>query len=169
MLAPAPTFRAPLSPWTTADDELEIAPITTEVSATLPVGAGTAFEAFADVGQTPRWLSVVQSARVARLHSDGRPAVVAFLARLERATIGYSMHYAWDVTDLSASWSTPEGATVHIAGDARFTPLSARACLLHYRLTLELPFETEWANASFGGNAAAAVASEFREHLRRLA
>jgi hypothetical protein len=35
-------------------------------------------------------------------------------------------------------------------------------------LSIELPFESEWSNASFGGNAAAAVASEFREHLRRL-
>jgi uncharacterized membrane protein len=162
------THRAPLSPWT-ADEDLEIAPITTEVSATLPVGARTAFEAFADVAQTPRWLSVVQSARVVRADETGRPLVVAFLARLERATIGYSLTYRWDPTDLSIAWSTPEGATVNISGDIRFTPLSARASLMHYRLTLELPFETEWTNASFGGNAAAAVASDFREHLRRLA
>jgi uncharacterized membrane protein len=167
MHAVAPVALAPLSPWT-ADDELGIAPITTEVSATLPVGAGTAFEAFADIAQTPRWMSIVQSARVARVDDNGRPSVVAFLARLERATIGYSLSYRWDPTDLTVSWSTPDGATVHISGDARFTPLSARACLLHYRLTLELPFESEWASVGFGGNAAAAVASEFREHLRRL-
>jgi uncharacterized membrane protein len=162
------THRAPLSPWT-PDEDLEIAPITTEVSATLPVGAGTAFEAFADIAQTPRWLSVVQSARVVKKDENGRPLVVAFLARLERATIGYSLTYRWDPTDLSIAWSTPDGATVHIGGDIRFTPLSSRACLMHYRLTMELPFETEWSNASFGGNAAAAVASDFREHHRRLA
>jgi hypothetical protein len=155
----------PLSPWSTADD-LDVAPITTEVSATLPVGAGTAFEAFADVAQTPRWLSIVQSARIARVDDRGRPAVAAFLARMERATIGYSLHYRWDPVTLSVTWSTPEGGSVLIAGDARFTPLSAKACLLHYRLTMELPFDGEWANASFTGNAAAAVASEFREYLR---
>jgi uncharacterized membrane protein len=158
----------PLSPWTSADDELEAAPVTTEVSATLPVGARTAFEAFADVAQTPRWLSVIQSARVVRTDADGRPRVAAFLARLERATIGYSLTYRFDPTDLTVGWSTPDGATVQIVGEVRFTPLSAKACLMHYKLSLDLPFESEWSNASFGGNAAAAVASEFREHLRRL-
>jgi hypothetical protein len=158
---------APLSPWTT-DDDLALAPITTEVSATLPVGAGTAFEVFADVGQTPRWLSLVQSARVTRFDDDGRPALVAFLARLERATIGYSLSYRWDATDLTVCWSTPDGATVHISGDAHFAPLSSRACLMHYRLSLELPFDTDWGGSGFGGNAAATVASEFREHLRRI-
>lgn len=158
---------APLSPWT-ADDDLGIAPITTEVSATLPVGAGTAFEAFADVAQTPRWLSIVQSARVVHFDDDGRPTMVAFLARLERGTIGYSLTYRWDPHDLAVSWSTPDGATIHISGDAHWTPLSSRACLMHYRLTLELPFDTDWAGVGYGGNAAATVASEFREHLRRL-
>ncbi len=157
----------PLSPW--SDDEVELAPITTEVSATLPVGARAAFEAFSDVAQTPRWLSVVQSARVCRKDAEGRPLTVAFLARLERATIGYSLGYAWDVHDLSVRWHTPVGGSVHISGDARFVPLSARACLFHYKLTLEMPFESEWINVSFTGNAAAAVASEFREHLRRAA
>lgn len=164
---PAAAHLAPLSPWT--DDALDVAPITTEVSATLPVGAGTAFEAFADVSRTPRWLSVVQSARVVRADDHGRPLLVAFLARMERATIGYSLHYRWDATDLRVAWTTPEGGSVRIAGDVRFGPLSSRACLMHYRLSLELPVHGEWANASFGGNAAAAVASEFREYLRNLA
>jgi len=157
----------PLSPWTT-DDDFDVAPITTEVSATLPVGAGTAFDAFKDVVCIPRWLSVVQSARVARIDAHGHPQVVAYLARLERATIGYSLHYRWDPETLSVTWSTPEGGSVLIAGDAHFTPLSVRACLLHYRLTLELPFQGEWDNVSFAGNAAAAVASEFREYLRHF-
>jgi hypothetical protein len=162
----APLALSSRSPWT--DDELDVAPITTEVSATLPVGAGTAFEAFGDVTKTPRWLSVVQSARVVRSDAHGRPLLVAFLARLERATIGYSLEYTWDETDLTVSWTTPASGSVRIIGDVRFTPLSTRACLMHYRLSLELPFESEWANASFGGHAAAAVASEFREYLRAI-
>jgi uncharacterized membrane protein len=166
MPAAAPLALTSRSPWT--DDELDLAPITTEVSATLPVGAGTAFEAFGDVTKTPRWLSVVQSARVVRTDAQDRPQQVAFLARLERATIGYSLHYTWDATDLTVAWTTPDGASVRIIGDVRFTPLSARACLMHYRLSLEMPFESEWANASFAGNAAAAVASEFREYLRAI-
>ncbi len=148
-------------------DAVDAPPITTEVSATLPAGARTAFEAFGDIAQTPRWLSVVQSARVALADADGRPLQVSFLARLERATIGYTLSYRWDPTDLACSWSTPDGASLRIGGDVRFLPLSARACLMHYRLSIELPFDSEWVNASFAGNAAAAVASEFREHLRR--
>jgi uncharacterized membrane protein len=166
MPAVAPLALTSRSPWT--DDDLDVAPITTEVSATLPVGAGTAFEAFGDVTRTPRWLSVLQSVRVVKNDEHGRPLLVAFLARLERATIGYSLEYRWDETDLTVAWSTPEGSSVHIVGDVRFTPLSTRACLMHYRLSLELPFRSEWANASFGGNAAAAVASEFREYLRTI-
>lgn len=163
---PALAALEPLSPWTTDEDP---APATTQVSATLPVGARTAFESFADVAQTPKWLSVVQSARVCRTDADGRPMMVAFLARLERATIGYSLGYAWDPTDLSVRWHTPVGGSVHISGEARFVPLSARASLFHYSLSLQLPFDGDWINASFTGNAAAAVASEFREHLRRAA
>lgn len=159
---------APLSPWT--DDEVvALSPQTTEVQATLPVGAATAYAAFADLPGLPRWMSVVQSVRVVQADEAGRPKVAAFLARMERATIGYSLHYAWDPTDLQVWWTTPPGTSLRIGGDARFRPLSARACLFHYRLTLEVPLQADWANASFTGNAAAAVASEFREHLRRFA
>ena len=147
--------------------DLELPPITTEVSATLPVGAGTAYEVFADVAQTPRWLSVVQSARVIEADERGRPVRVAFLARMERATIGYTLHYQWDDDGLGVAWSTAADASVRIAGDVRFRALSARACLMHYRLTIELPFDAGWINESFDGNAAAAVACDFREHLRR--
>ncbi len=149
-------------------DVYELPPITTEVSATLPVGAPVAFEAFADVAQTPRWLSVVLSTRVLEADRRDRPLRASFLARLERATIGYQLHYRWDDDALGVSWSTPDGSNVHIVGDVRFTPLSARASLMHYRLSLEVPVDSGWINESFAGNAAAAVASDFREHLRRL-
>jgi hypothetical protein len=151
-----------------ASEPLGFVPITTEVSATLPVSAELAFDAFSDVAGTPQWLSILQSARVARFDTEGRPQVVAFLARLERATVGYSLHYQWDEATHSVSWSTPEGGSVLITGDAQFTPLSTHACLLHYRLTMELPFDGVWVNESFTGNAAATVASEFREYLRGL-
>lgn len=150
-------------------DVYELPPITTEVSATLPVAAAVAFAAFADVAQTPRWLSVVQSTRVLEVEDRGRPLRASFLARLERATIGYVLRYTWDDSGLAVAWSTPDGASVRIVGDVRFLPLSARASLMHYQISLELPVDSGWINESFSGNAAAAVASEFREHLRRLA
>lgn len=156
----------PLSPWT--DDDADPAPATTEGSATLGVSAQVAYEALADVSQTPRWLSVVRSARVAQSDAEGRPLHVAFLAQLDRATIGYTLSYRWDPGAFAVSWSTPAGASVVVAGEAVFTPLSARACLFHYRLTLHAPFTPDW-SASFAGNAAACVVSDFREYLRRLA
>ena len=58
---------------------LDLPPVSTEVATTLPVRAEVAFEVFADAGETPRWLSVVQSARVLHRTADGRPHHAAVL------------------------------------------------------------------------------------------
>mgnify|MGYP002400579871 CR=1 FL=1 len=52
-------------------------PLASEVSTTLNISAGAAFEVFADAVEIPRWLPLVQTARVLKLHQDGRPARVA--------------------------------------------------------------------------------------------
>jgi hypothetical protein len=72
---------------------LDLPPVSTEVATTLPVRAEVAFEVFADAGETPRWLSVVQSARVMSRTPDGRPLQVSFHANFERATLGYRVTY----------------------------------------------------------------------------
>ena len=143
-------------------------PMTTEVSVTLPVAAPLAFEVFADAGETPRWLSVVQSARVLERGADGRPLTVAFRAAFDRATLGYVVHYRYQPEALTVTWATATDAAIRVDGEARFTGLSERACLMTYRLSLELPVSQAWLEQHYDGHAASAVVGDFREHLRRF-
>lgn len=145
-----------------------ILPLSSEVSTTLPVGAAVAYEIFSDVVETPRWLPVVQSAKVLERTESGRPAKVAFMGRLERGSLGYTLHYKYDDASLLVSWQTPESSGVLLAGEARFLPLSARACLMVYRLAMELPMSAGWCDPSYEGHPASAVVADFREHLKRL-
>src|SRR5262245_27244768 len=76
----------------------KILPLSSEVSTTLAVGAGVAYEIFADVVQTPRWLPIVQSAKVLERTAAGRPEKVAFMGKLERGSLGYTLLYRYDDT-----------------------------------------------------------------------
>lgn len=143
-------------------------PLSSEVSTTLSVSAGVAYEIFADVVQTPRWLPVVQSANVLERTAAGRPEKVAFMGKLERGSLGYTLLYRYDDTSLLVSWQTPDSSSVLLTGEARFLPLSARACLMVYRLAMELPTSAGWSDPSYEGHPASAVVADFREHLKRL-
>ncbi len=140
---------------------------TTEVAATLPVRAHVAYEIFADTGETPRWLSVIQAAHVLERGLDGRPSKVSFRAAFDRATIGYVLHYQYHPEDLTVMWQSSRAGSIRVDGEARFQPLSHRACLMTYRLTLELPVSGDWIERHYDGHAASAVVGDFREHLRR--
>ena len=146
---------------------LDLPPVSTEVATTLPVRAEVAFEVFADAGETPRWLSVVQSARVMSRTPHGRPLQVSFHANFERATLGYRVTYDYRPAELTVRWSTDDGSAIRVDGEARFTPLSPRACLMTYRLALELPVSRAQIERHYDGHAASAVVGDFREHLRR--
>ena len=139
-------------------------PLSSEVSTTLSVSAGAAFEVFADAVEIPRWLPLVQTARVLANHPDGRPARVAFTRRLERGSLGY----AYDPSTHTISWQTPATSSVVLSGQARFVPLSMRACLMMYSLVLELPVVDDMISNELEGHPASLVVAEFREHLRRL-
>jgi hypothetical protein len=145
----------------------EIAP-SSEVSTTLNVSAGAAFEIFADAVEIPRWLPLVQSARVVNLQPDGRPSRVAFTRKLERGSLGYTLEYRYDPTSYTIRWSTPSSSNVVLSGEARFVPLSTRACLMLYRLTVDLPVVDDILTTELDGHPASLVVAEFREHLRRL-
>jgi len=142
-------------------------PVTTEVAATLPVRAHVGYEVFADTSETPRWLSVVQAAHVLERGVDGRPSRVSYRAAFERATLGYVLRYEYLPEDLTVRWWSSRAGGIVVDGEARFTPLSARACLMTYRLSLDLPVSRDWIEAHFDGHAASAVVGDFREHLRR--
>jgi len=143
-------------------------PLVSEVSTTLTVSAQTAYEVFTDAIEIPRWLPIVQTARVLTRGEDGRPKRVSFTRKLERGSLGYTLHYTYDVDALTVSWTTPDGSNVVMSGEARFVPLSSRACLMLYRLVLDLPIVDDLINSELDKHPASLVVAEFREHLRRL-
>ncbi|MBA3455974.1 MAG: hypothetical protein H0T42_22945 [Deltaproteobacteria bacterium] len=145
-----------------------VSPLASEVSTTLTVGAGVAFEVFADAMEVPRWLPIVQTARVVRRTPEGRPERVAFTRKLERGSLGYTLEYKYDPSTLGVQWSTPASSNVVLQGEARFIPLSSRACMMLYRLVLDLPIVDDLINSELDKHPASLVVSEFREHLRRL-
>lgn len=145
-----------------------MSPMTSEVSTTLSLGAGAAYEVFADAVEIPRWLPLVQTARVLTSHPDGRPNRVAFTRRLERGSLGYTLEYRYDPTNHRITWETPTTSNVVLSGEAKFIPLSTRACLMMYRLDLDLPVVDDAIAAELDGHPASLVVAEFREHLRRL-
>lgn len=144
------------------------AAVPSEVSTTLNLSAGAAFEVFADAVEIPRWLPLVQSARVLSLGVNGRPSRVAFTRRLERGSLGYTVEYRYDPSTYTVSWSTPSTSNMVLSGEARFVPLSSRACLMVYRLVIEMPIVDDLVTAELDGHPASLVVAEFREHLRRL-
>ena len=143
-------------------------PLSSEVSTTLTVGAGVAYEIFSDALEIPRWLPLVQAARTLVRYPDGRPRRVAFTRTLERGSLGYALEYRYDPANLSVAWTTPEASNVVLTGEARVMPLSSRACLMLYRLVLDLPIVDDLLSTELDRHPASHVVAEFREHLRRL-
>jgi len=150
-----------------SNDEAEAhKPITTTASATLPVSAEVAFEAFGDAAETPRWLSVLHAARVIERDDQGRARRVAFVGRLERGSIGYTLDYQFDPHALVITWKSAPDAPVQVRGEVTFAPLSSRACLMTYSVSLHAPVGP-WSDPSFEHHPASAIVTGFREHLRR--
>ena len=143
-------------------------PLASEVSTTLSVGAGVAYEVFADAVEVPRWLPIVQTSKVTARTSEGRPARVQFTRKLQRGSLGYTLEYKYDQSLYSVAWTTPTESNVVMYGEARFIALSSRACMMLYRLTLDLPVVDVTISNELDRHPASLVVAEFREHLRRL-
>lgn len=143
-------------------------PLSSEVSTTLSVPAAAAYEIFSDAVEIPRWLPIVQAARTLVRYADGRPQRVAFTRKLERGSLGYTLEYRYDPTALTVAWTTPAASSVVLTGEARFSPLSTRACLMLYRLVVDLPIVDDLIHSELDKHPASQVVAEFREHLRRL-
>jgi len=143
-------------------------PLASEVSTTLTVGAGAAYEIFADAVEVPRWLPLIQTARILSRRNDGRATRVAFTRKLERGSLGYTLEYSYDPSTYTVAWATPMTSNVVLSGEARFVPLSTKACLMLYRLVIDLPIVDDLISNELDGHPASTVVSEFREHLRRL-
>lgn len=142
-------------------------PLASEVSTTLAVSAPEAYELFAEAADVPRWLPLVQRAHVLA-SSDGRATRVAFTRKLERGSLGYTLEYAYEPGAYTITWATSESSNVVLSGEARFVPLSTRACLMMYRLVIELPIVDDLLTGELDGHPASLVVAEFREHLRRV-
>ena len=143
-------------------------PLSSEVSTTLTIGDGVAYEVFSDAVEIPRWLPIVQAARTLVRYPDGRPHKVAFTRKLERGSLGYTLEYRYDPATFTVAWTTPAASNVVLSGEARFAPLSERACLMLYRLVLDLPIVDDLLSSELDRHPASHVVAEFREHLRRL-
>src|SRR5688572_6382182 len=72
-----------------------ILPTAEWLTVALPRPADQCYELFCNVERIPEWLQVVRSTIVRRKDRLGRPREVSFLARLQRATIGYTLSYAY--------------------------------------------------------------------------
>ena len=142
-------------------------PLCSEVSTTLTVAAGAAYEIFSDASELPRWLPILQTARTVTRYPDGHLQRVAFIRKLERGSLSYTLEYAYDPASCMVTWSAPEGSNVVLNGEVRFVPLSTRACLMLYRLVIDLPIADDLVDGELDKHPASHVVSEFREHLRR--
>src|SRR4051812_13472870 len=137
------------------------APLASEVSTTLSVGARVAYEVFADAVEVPRWLPIIQTARIVSRSEEGRAVRVAFTRRLERGSLGYTLEYSYDPSTYTVSWMTPGTSNVVMSGEARFLPLSSRACMMLYRLVLDLPIVGDLISNELDGHPASLVVGEF--------
>jgi uncharacterized membrane protein len=132
--------------------------------------ARVCYELFCDAERVPEWLRVVRSARVRERNRGGRPTVVTFLAELERATVGYTLDYAYRERDLGVSWSTASDGNLLVAGWAQFTPLGPAAALMTYQLVLDTECAAAtWLDPFFDGHPASSVMSDFRDFAIRAA
>jgi hypothetical protein len=122
---------------------------------------------FGDAVEIPRWLPIVQAARMLTRYPDGHPQRVAFKRKLERGSLGYTLEYRYHPTTLTVRWSTPTASSIVLSGVARFVPLSAQACLMLYRLAIDLPIVDGRRANELDRHPASEVVAELREHVRR--
>lgn len=138
------------------------------LSTALPRPADDCYDLFCEVARIPEWLSVVRSAMVVRRDFHERPTEVAFLARLERATVGYTCHYRYEPGRRRVDWSTAPGARLRVAGAASFQPLGPSTCLMSYQLDLDVGGLPAWSDPMFEGHAASASLLDFRDFVLRV-
>jgi len=146
-----------------------VTPIPEWLTIPLPRTADACYELFCDVGRIPEWLTVVRSAVITRRDRNERPREVAFLARLERATVGYTLTYRYRHSERWVCWATPEESSISVSGFAQFSPLGARSCLMTYSLALDLGDGRlpSWSDPLYEGHAASAAMTDFRDFVTR--
>jgi hypothetical protein len=158
--APRPTPARP-SPELTGREVLSIS---------LPIAARPAYDAFCDVQAVPRWLPLVHAVRVLSSTASGRPERVAFVGRVDRSAIRYTLFYSHDEGQRVVSWGTAPGSLILIAGRAQFVPLGERATLMQYQLAVDLAEGAglAWEDPFHGRHATSVVMNQFRDYIQRV-
>ena len=146
-----------------------LSPAPDHLSTALPRSADECYALFCEAERIPEWLTVVRSAVVTRRDDRRRARDVAFLARLQRATVGYTCRYKYNSTHRRVDWSTRTDTSIRVAGFAVFAPLGDKACLMTYGLDLDLGDNglPGWSDPMFEGHAASASMSDFRDFVLR--
>lgn len=159
----APSDGADLEEFTVDDD-----PPTNIMSVSLSISAKEAFDLFCESDRVHEWMTVVRSSQVIARSSCGRPKQTAFIAQLERSSLGYTMHYEYDDETLTIRWCNGPANTTRISGSAHFTRLKTNSCMMHYELNMHsdttLP---SWGDPMFNGHPASSVLCDFREFVAR--
>jgi hypothetical protein len=138
------------------------------LSLTLHRPARDCFSLFSFVERVPEWLRAVGSAHVEARDHVGRPARSVLMARLKRATVGFSLNYRYSRRGLHVAWSTPEGSGLKMHGFARFQPLELRSCLMTFCLGVDVGGLPEFADEPFCLDPAATAMADFRDYAVRV-
>jgi len=137
------------------------------ITTTLPVPAEIGYQRFVQVDDLPLWLPIVRSVRIQQYGPGGEPMRASFLASLDNATVGYTLFYEYDRTQLALRWATPPGSTIQVSGAASFQPLGPKACLMGYALRLDRGDLPAWRDPFFENHAPSAVLGHFRDFIHR--
>ena len=138
----------------------------TVVTALLDKPAEYCYRMFSRPEDTPRWLWVVGNAVVQRRDHIGRALDVDFMGKLERASIAYSLTYAYDDDELEVSWHRHGGAVKALAGTARFSPEDEGSCRMRYTLQSEISKNLpRWSDGLYDTRPAESVVLDFCEWL----
>ena len=146
----------------------DLEPPTRVLSAALPAPAQEAFHLFCDSARVHEWMGVVRSSRVISREACGRPGRTAFIVRLERSSMGYTMQYTYSDETLTVRWCNGSEGSMRISGKAQFSPVGRRSCMMHYELDMESDTSLPaWGDPMYNGHPAASVVSDFRKFLAR--
>lgn len=136
----------------------------------IATGADHCYRLLCDVKRIPEWVSGVASVEILDVDQSHRPVLVRFVGMPGRASLEYSVRYAYDEPERTVRWRTEGSEERRLEGEATVTAIDAHRALLRYSLSTwaaaSLP---AWARSSFLSDEPAAVASSFKRWVERSA
>lgn len=140
----------------------------TVVTARLGLPADECYRLFCDADLIPEWLWVVDTAVVQQRDERNRAIQVDFIGSLERASIGYTLTYAYEDATHEVCWHHVGRGVKQLAGSARFDSHPEAGCLLEYRLRSQLLSGLPpWADQLYRDRPAETVVLDFCEFVER--